>query len=376
MILPPTLTRGEILSLQVVVYNYLNVDLRDVSVRLLNTTEFKKAAINPKTKETKYEDITGGENTNILIPFIKAQSGESVNFLITPVQIGLLTLTVKGTSSLAGDTEQKTIRVKSEGIEEMENFGLLIDLRKKKSYRAGFNVKAPEAIVPDSEFCKLQVIGDLFGSSLNNLDRLINRPCGCGEQNMLSLTPNIYALRYMLSMNATDQISNRDELIANAVQNIAIGYQNELSYMHPDGSFSAFGTSDSSGSSWLTAFVVKSFAQAAEFSPAIDPRLVEKSIDWLVSKQQADGSYAEPGNVIHKDMQGGVNSVSTVSAYISIALLESKQINEKAKRSLVKAVSYLESKYSSLYEDRYAMGLIAYALQLANSSKADEVNKK
>ena len=40
------------------------------------------------------------------------------------------------------------------------------------------------------------------------------------------------------------------------------GYQRELIYRRGDGSFSAFGESDADGSLWLTAFVMKSFAQA------------------------------------------------------------------------------------------------------------------
>jgi len=40
------------------------------------------------------------------------------------------------------------------------------------------------------------------------------------------------------------------------------GYQRELSYRHDDGSFSAFGSADSSGSTWLTAFVVRAFIAA------------------------------------------------------------------------------------------------------------------
>lgn len=43
------------------------------------------------------------------------------------------------------------------------------------------------------------------------------------------------------------------------------GYQRELRYRHDDGSFSAFGNSDASGSTWLTAFVLKSFAQARQY---------------------------------------------------------------------------------------------------------------
>jgi CD109 antigen len=377
MVLPATLTRGEILSLQVMVYNYMNVDLKDVSVRLLPTPDFKRVVAtttnnDEKNKQDKLIEVTNESDNIIIIPYIKSQSGESVSFLVTPVKVGLLTISVRGASALAGDTEQRTIRVKAEGVEEIENFGLLVDLRRTNSYKAGFNVKPPEGIIPDSEYCKLQVVGDIFGTSLNNLDKLINRPCGCGEQNMLSLTPNIYALRYMLSASSSSSLFvNRNALIANAKQNILIGYQNELNYMHADGSFSAFGKSDDSGSSWLTAFVLKSFLQAGEFV-SIDERVVEKSIDWLLSQQSADGSFAEPGNVIHKDMQGGVNSVNTITAYITIALLESKPKNYRVKNSVSRAVSYLQWKFPEVKTDRYAMGLTTYALYLANNTKADE----
>ena len=40
-----------------------------------------------------------------------------------------------------------------------------------------------------------------------------------------------------------------------------MGYQRELNYKHDDGSFSAFGPRDGAGSTWLTAFVLKVFAQ-------------------------------------------------------------------------------------------------------------------
>ena len=42
-----------------------------------------------------------------------------------------------------------------------------------------------------------------------------------------------------------------------------MGYQRELNYRHSDGSFSAFGEMShmSEGSTWLTAFVLKVFAQ-------------------------------------------------------------------------------------------------------------------
>lgn len=51
----------------------------------------------------------------------------------------------------------------------------------------------------------LTVSGDIMGPTLNNLDRLLRLPGGCGEQNMLNFAPNIYVLDYL---SATNQLSS------------------------------------------------------------------------------------------------------------------------------------------------------------------------
>ena len=62
---------------------------------------------------------------------------------------------------------------------------------------------------------------------------------------MLGLTPNIYALRYLYAQK--NKYQNVKILINNARSNIQFGFQNELNYLHDDGSFSAFGKSDING---------------------------------------------------------------------------------------------------------------------------------
>ncbi len=56
----------------------------------------------------------------------------------------------------------------------------------------------------------------------------------------------------------------KPEIMAKAEKLMITGYQRELTYRRSDGSFSAFGESDESGSLWLTAFVLKSFSQAKD----------------------------------------------------------------------------------------------------------------
>ena len=93
------------------------------------------------------------------------------------------------------------------------------------------------------------------------------------------------------------------------------GYQKELTYQHYDGSFSAFGNNDDSGSTWLTAFVVKSFAQASPYI-FIDTGVVRNAISWLLEQFDDEaGVFAEPGNVIHKEMQVRCKFNNTTSVY-------------------------------------------------------------
>lgn len=86
---------------------------------------------------------------------------------------------------------------------------------------------------------------DIMGPSINNLDSLLRMPFGCGEQNMLLFVPNIVVTEYLKN---TGQLT--DALRAKALSHMETGYQKELTYKRDDGSFSAFGKADASGSTW------------------------------------------------------------------------------------------------------------------------------
>lgn len=45
------------------------------------------------------------------------------------------------------------------------------------------------------------IAGDLLGPTVNNLDKLLRMPQGCGEQNMLNFVPNIVITKYLKRVN-------------------------------------------------------------------------------------------------------------------------------------------------------------------------------
>lgn len=144
------------------------------------------------------------------------------------------------------------------------------------------------------------------------------------------------------------------------------GYQRELTYKHADGSFSAFGQSDNSGSTWLTAFVARAFSQAARYID-IDDTIIDHALDWLSKQQSPNGSFPEVGTVSHKDMQGGSGGGIALSAYTLITFVENKGNKAKYQNTINKAIDYIVRNMEGL-EDNYALALATYALQLADHS--------
>jgi CD109 antigen len=217
----------------------------------------------------------------------------------------------------------------------------------------------PPSAVNDTIKVSASVAGDILGSSLNNLEKLIQMPYGCGEQNMLNFVPNIVILRYL---EASNKLTEAIKL--KIVRYTELGYQRELEYRRSDGSFSAFGNSDAFGSSWLTGFVLKSFYLAKPYI-TIDMAMFNSSLTFLISKQNLDGSFREDGRVIHSDMQGGSSSGIPLTAYISIVLTECLSEFPQYQTQRDKALNYLIAHYNA--SDVYALGILSYALSLANN---------
>jgi len=86
-----------------------------------------------------------------------------------------------------------------------------------------------------------------MGPTLQGLDKLLIVPFGCGEQTMLNFAPDVFVSKYLKNTNQL-----KPEIQEKAHRLMLMGYQREMTFVHSDGSFSAFGESDSEGSIWLT----------------------------------------------------------------------------------------------------------------------------
>lgn len=172
------------------------------------------------------------------------------------------------------------------------------------------------------------------------------------------------------------------------MRHIETGYQRELTYRRNDYSFSAFGNADKAGSTWLTAFVVKSFIQARPYID-VDPKVIEEGIKFLFNRQKKDGSFPEYGEVHNKALQGGSTiklnaslanetSSSALTSYVLIAILQepkSSPIRTQNAQAIERALEYVNGRLL-VSGNAYEIAIGAYALHLAESPNKDFAYRK
>ncbi|CAB1342754.1 unnamed protein product [Coregonus sp. 'balchen'] len=120
-----------------------------------------------------------------------------------------------------------------------------------------------------------------------------------GLEQSLSKTMFLEPVRSVKSLTSEMAFSFPADVVEGSqrAQVTAVGYESELSYQRDDGSFSASGDSHSSGSTWLSAFVLKCFLQASPFI-SIDSRVLSSTATWLGAQQGDDGAFMEPGRTV------------------------------------------------------------------------------
>uniref|UniRef100_A0A3Q3XBL7 Alpha-macroglobulin receptor-binding domain-containing protein n=1 Tax=Mola mola TaxID=94237 RepID=A0A3Q3XBL7_MOLML len=248
------------------------------------------------------------------------------------------------------DVVTRTLIVKAEGVETTQTYNWLL-CPKGSDLAEEVEIKLPDNVIEGSARASVSVLGDIMGRSLQHLDGLLRMPYGCGEQNMALLAPNIYILDYLEN---TNQLT--PEIEEKAIGYLLSGYQRQLNYQNSDGAYTTFGSGP--GNSWLTAFVLRTFAKAKKYI-YIDPAIMQKSETWLSNKQRENGCFEMVGKLVNKRMKGGVSDEVTLTAYITAAFLEMNISDPRMNKSL----SCLRA--SSYFRNTYTTALMAYTFTLA-----------
>uniref|UniRef100_A0A8C8B6T7 Complement C3 n=1 Tax=Otus sunia TaxID=257818 RepID=A0A8C8B6T7_9STRI len=356
--LPYSVVRNEQVEIRAVLYNYW---LHDITVRV--ELMHNPAVCSASTSKARYQQIIK----------LKAQSSWAVPFVIVPLQLGLHDIEVKGAvrGKDVADGVKKKLKVVVSG-----HYGV-----QEEKVRAA-NISD---IVPNTESdTRVSIQGNPVSIMVekaidgDKLKHLIVTPSGCGEQNMIGMTPTVIATHYLDSTLQWESlgVDRRTE----AINLITKGYTQQLAYRKPDGSFSTFKSSASS--TWLTAYVVKVFSMAIKLIN-IEPEVICGAVKWLIlEKQKPDGIFQEDAPVVHKPMLGGYQGAEpevSLTAFVVVALQEAREVCRNhvnnLDRSISDATDYLSRRYQSLARP-YTVALTSYALALAGKLKSEKVLMK
>ncbi|HKR83610.1 MAG TPA: hypothetical protein VJS37_05510, partial [Terriglobales bacterium] len=148
---------------------------------------------------------------------------------------------------------------------------------------------------------------------VEGMDSLLRMPYGCFEQTSSTTYPNVLALDYM---KRTKKLT--PEVHAKAEGFIANGYQRLLTFEVPGGGFSWFGNAPAN--KILTSYGLMEFYDMSKVHD-VDPKLIQRTQQWLASQQQPDGSWKPDAGGIN---EGAINrytkDVVRITAYIAWSL--------------------------------------------------------
>uniref|UniRef100_A0A8C6RY24 Complement C3 n=1 Tax=Nannospalax galili TaxID=1026970 RepID=A0A8C6RY24_NANGA len=362
--LPYSVVRNEQVEIRAVLFNYREKDSLKVRVELLYNPAFCSLAT---AKKRHYQTLTIPPKSSVAVPYV-----------LVPLKIGVQEVEVKAAvyNHFISDGVRKTLKVVPEGMRVNKTVAIrTLDpehlgqggVQKEDVPAADLSDQVPGT---DSE-TRIHLQGTPVAQMAEDavdgerLKHLIVTPSGCGEQNMISMTPTVIAVHYLDQTEQWEKFGL--EKRQQALELIKKGYTQQLAFKQPSFAYAAF--KNRAPSTWLTAYVVKVFSLATNLI-AIDSQVLCGAVKWLIlEKQKPDGVFQEDGPVIHQEMIGGFRNTKeadvSLTAFVLIALQEAREICEGQVNSLpgsmTKAGKYLEANYMNLQRP-YTVAIAGCAL--------------
>lgn len=366
--LPYSVVRNEQVEIRAVLFNYREQEKLKVRVELLHNPAFCSMAT---AKKRYYQTIEIPPKSSVAVPYV-----------IVPLKIGLQEVEVKAAvfNHFISDGVKKILKVVPEGMRVNKTVAVrTLDpehlgqggVQREDVPAADLSDQVPDTDSETRILLQGTPVAQMAEDAVDGerLKHLIVTPSGCGEQNMIGMTPTVIAVHYLDQTEQWEKfgLEKRQE----ALELIKKGYTQQLAFKQPSSAYAAF--NNRPPSTWLTAYVVKVFSLAANLI-AIDSQVLCGAVKWLIlEKQKPDGVFQEDGPVIHQEMIGGFRNTKeadmSLTAFVLIALQEAKDICEGQVNSLPgsinKAGEYLEASYLNLQRP-YTVAIAGYALALMN----------
>ncbi|XP_071443388.1 CD109 antigen [Hetaerina americana] len=397
--MPDECKQGEQVGIRVSVFNYMTADVEAVVI-LANSPQYKFVHVEMDGIVRSYNPrLSSGEHQFFV--WIAAQEAAIIHVPIVPTRLGDIFVTITASSLLGKGTVTRKLHVEADGLPQLRHQSILLDLSNRAYIFQYMHVNVTETpiityaedryYVYGSNRAFVSVVGDVVGPIFPtmpvNATSLLNLPMDSAEQNMFSFAANLYTTMYMRLIDQRNRSLERQSF-----HHMNIGYQRQLSFMAPDGSFTLFRSdwNQSASSVWLTAFCARIFQEASFYEWEnfiyIDPEVISKAVRWVLKHQLQEGSFYEttwlPDRKMNSSLSWGPDDKVkhrniTLTAHVLIMLEMVKDLpgglGSQVALAQGKAMKWLESNLNLLEKkgNAYEVALVSYALMISKSAYAE-----
>ncbi|HUK91877.1 MAG TPA: MG2 domain-containing protein [Blastocatellia bacterium] len=326
--LPASITEGDVISVPAAVYNYLP-SAQQVSLELRQDPWFALE----DDQAVKQIDVQPGE---VSVAYFRLKASK-----IGDQQLQVTARLLHGPAGQPGDAVARQVTVAPNGEEKSVVFN------ERLEGAATRDVVIPDSAIPDASKILVKLYPGALSQVVDGLDSMLRMPSGCFEQTSSSTYPDILVMDYMRTSKKITP-----EIRAKAEGFISLGYQRLVTFEVPGGGFSWFGQAPAN--KILTAFGLMEFSDMSRVHE-VDPRLIERTQNWLASQQQPDGGFKPDTSFINEGATTHYNTdVLRITAYIGWSLAATGYKGPAVER----AKQYCQARATGK-EDAYTLAVLA-----------------
>jgi hypothetical protein len=356
---PSEVQIGEHVLLTYGINNYLGRDLNNVVVRIRASADFDLI------EQTQSDRVvsSNGKDYTITIPSLKSLGVETRNIVLVPKRSGVVKILLEVESEFGGDYEVLTACVRESGIKRGEISARLFDLTSEKKYGPIVEKLTPS---PFLRSVRIAVSG-------TGLDRLVKQYTH-ETKSLVGVDRAVIHLWRLLGLrrylNETSQ--TQSPLYELSTGNITTSYQKLQLYANYNGSYSFISDQGQQHSSlYLTSFAFG--ALISPFLPVRDNVTINRTLTWILSRQQVDGSFDDEGPCYHYRFCTGEYRRESLTALVLYSMTRGnvsefvpeyvrRRLYEGEQSPIVRAQRYLESRLDAVKPCMLTTTLIELAL--------------
>jgi hypothetical protein len=225
-------------------------------------------------------------------------------------------------------------------------------------------VNIPSDAIAGTQELAVKIYPGVVSQVVEGLDSILRMPYGCFEQTSSTTYPNVLVLDYLRTTNQASP-----EVQFTAEEYINLGYQRLTTFeVGQTGGFSLFG--ESPADRMLTAYGLQEFSDMSRVHN-VDPALVSRAADWLLSQQASDGSWENDRGLVHESSWSNLqNDRLPVTAYVVWSLVEAGYSDDARTQD---GLSYVRE-FQGQADDPYVVALVANALVAADRAAGGDLS--